>query len=77
MIHVICEACFNLHKHEKLKHKKDVVRNIKPIEAQFETLINENIAVEEKRQILVTIGIEVISLVVKHILPLLDTLVKK
>ena len=77
MIHVICEACFNLRKHEKVKDKKDVVRKIKPIEAQFEKLTNENIAVEEKRQILGTIGIEVISLIVKHILPLLDTYIAK
>ena len=76
MIHVICEACFNLLKHKKVKNKVDVQRRIRPIEAQFKVLSDENISVDVKRQILNDIGIEVISIVVKHLLPLLSTLVQ-
>ena len=77
MIHVICEACFNLLKHEKLKNKKDINRRVKPIEKEFRTLSDENIPVEEKREVLNKIGVEAISLIVKHILPLLTALVEK
>ena len=71
MIHVLCEGCFNLLKHEKVKNKKDVQRKIKPIESQFKKLSDEDISVEIKRQILDEIGVQVISLIAKHLLPLL------
>ena len=77
LINVLCEGCFNLLKHEKLKNKKDIQNKIKPIEVQFKKLTNKNIPVDSKRQILGEIGIEVISLIGKHILPLLTNLVEK
>ena len=77
LINVLCEGCFNLLKHEKLKNKKDVQNKIKPIREQFEKLADSNISIKQKRLILDKIGVEVISLINKHIVPLLDNLVEK
>ena len=77
LINVLCEGCFNLLKHEKLKNKKDIQNKIRPIKEQFKKLADTNISVENKRQILDKIGIEVIALINKYIVPLLDNLVKK
>ena len=77
LINVLCEGCFNLLKHEKLKNKKDVQNKIRPIKEQFEKLADANISIKNKRQILDEIGIEVIALINKYIVPLLDNLVKK
>ena len=77
LINVLCEGCFNLLKHEKLKNKKDVQNKIKPIREQFEKLADANISIKNKRQILDEIGIEVIALINKYLVPLLDNLVKK
>ena len=77
MIHVLCEGCFNLLKHEKLKNKKDIQNKIKPIKGQFEKLIDKKIPIKNKREILDKIGVEVISLIYKHIIPLLNNLVEK
>ena len=77
LIDVICEGCFNLLKHEKLKNKKDIQNKIKPIKAQFEKLTDKKISIKNKREILDKIGVEVISLIYKHIIPLLNNLVEK
>ena len=77
LINVLCEGCFNLLKHEKLKNKKDIQNKIKPIKEQFEKLADANFSIKDKRQILDKIGVEVISLINKHIVPLLDNLVEK
>ena len=77
LINVLCEGCFNLLKHEKLKNKKDVQNKIRPIKEQFEKLADANVSIKNKRKILDKIGVEVISLINKHIVPLLDNLVEK
>ena len=77
LINVLCEGCFNLLKHENLKNKKNVQIKIKPIKEQFGKLADANISIKDKRQILDKIGVEVISLINKHIVPLLDDLVEK
>ena len=77
LIDVICEGCFNLLKHEKLKNKKGIQNKIKPIKQQFEKLIDKKIPIKSKREILNKIGVEVISLIYKHIIPLLNNLVEK
>ena len=72
-----CEGCFNLLKNEKLKNKKAIQNKIKPIKEELEKLADANISLKNKRQILDKIGVEVISLISKHIVPLLDNLVEK
>ena len=77
LINVLCEGCFNLLKHENLKNKKNVQNKIKPIKEQFERLADANVSIKIKRKILDKIGVEVITLINKYIVPLLDKLVEK
>ena len=77
IIHVICEACFNLLKHEKINKKKDVQRRIHSMESHFKKLTVKKHSVKLKRRILEEVGVEVISLIAKYIIPLLTTLIEE
>ena len=77
LIDVICEGCFNLLKHEKLKNKKGIQNKIKPIKQQFEKLTDGKISIKNKREILDKIGVQVISLINKHLIPILNNLIEK
>ena len=76
LIHVICEACFNLCHHEILKDvgfedsQKDALNDYLKI------LKDRKVQVQYKREILQKVGAEVVSLIHSTILPLLKEITK-
>ena len=76
LIHVICEACFNLCHHEILKDvgfedsQKDALNDYLKI------LKDRKVQVQYKREILQKVGAEVVSLIHSNILPLLKEITK-
>ena len=71
MIHVICEACFNLCHHNALKEDENVCREIEPLIAYIKKLKNKKVDVQYKRDILQKIGPVIVSLINSNVLPLL------
>lgn len=78
-VETMCEACFNLLKHNQLKNKNSVLKKIQPIEASVKQLSKKDLNIDKKRALLkdekVVCGI--ISIIGESILPLLNSLVKK
>ena len=76
LIHVICEACFNLCHHEILKDvgfedsQKDALNDYLKI------LKDRKVQVQYRREILQKVGAEVVSLIHSTILPLLKEITK-
>ena len=75
LIHVICEACFNLCHHEILK---DVgfEDSQKALNDYLKILKDRKVQVQYKREILQKVGAEVVSLIHSTILPLLEEVTK-
>ena len=74
LIDVICEACFNLCHHPKLKHREDLCEEMKPIGEHIKRLSKQNVPISYKRNILQKIGLQVVILIEKCILPLLKSI---
>ena len=74
LIHVICEACFNLCNHDELNSDKTLCKKIEPLKISIKKLANEKIHVQHKRDILQKVGAELISLINYSILPLLKNM---
>ena len=78
-IETMCEACFNLLKHEKLKKRKKVIQKIKPIHHTVKKLGDKALNISSKRSLLddskVVCGI--ISAIGENILPMLNSMVRK
>ena len=78
-VETICEACFNLLKHHKLKHKKCVLTKIKPIHGSIKKLGNKSLTIEKKLKLLddskVVCGL--ISAIGESILPLINSIIKE
>ena len=77
-IEAMCEACFNLLKHEKLKNKKKLLSKIKPIQSAIKKLSNKSSSLSKKRLLFddskVVCGVT--SAIGENILPLLNSLVR-
>ena len=77
-IETMCEACFNLLKHEKLKNKKKLLSKIKPIQSAIKKLSNKSSSLSNKRSLFddskVVCGVT--SAIGENILPLLNSLVR-
>ena len=65
LIHVICEACFNLCHHHALKGEDE------PLDVYIKKLANKKVSVQYKREILQKIGSEIVNLIGSSVLPLL------
>ena len=76
LIHVICEACFNLCHHHALKEDERLCREIDPLNIYIKKLINKKVDVQYKRDILQKIGAEIVSLIYSNVLPLLKEYTK-
>ena len=78
-IETMCEACFNLLKHEKLKNRKKVLHKIKPIHQKVKKLSNKALDINSKRSLLDNSEVlcVIISAIGENILPMLNTLVRK
>ena len=74
LIHVICEACYNLCHHPKLKHKEDLCEEMKPFGDYIMKLSKRNVPVSYKRNVLHKIGLHIVLLIEKSILPLLKSI---
>ena len=74
LIDVICEACFNLCHHPKLKHREDLCKEMKPIGDLIKRLAKKNVPKSYKRNILQKIGLQVVILIEKSVLPLLKSI---
>ena len=72
LIHVICEACFNLCHHHALKD--DTERD--PLNVYLKKLANKKVPVEYKRKILQKIGAEIVSIINSSVLLLLKEYTK-
>ena len=70
LIHVICEACFNLCHHHALKEEKE------PLNVYLKKLANKKVSVQYKREILQKIGAEIVYLIGSSVLPLLKDYTK-
>ena len=57
LIHVICEACFNICYHHELKEEKE------PLNVYLKKLANKKVSVQYKREILQKIGAAINNLV--------------
>ena len=77
LIHVICEACFNLCHHHALKEDESLCREMDPLNVYIKKLINKKVDVQYKRDILQKIGAEIVSLIYSNVLPLLNEYTKK
>ena len=76
LIHVICEACFNLCHHEILKDVGFEDSQKDALNAYLKILKDRKVDVQYKREILEKIGGEVVSLIHSTILPLLKEVTK-
>ena len=72
LIHVICEACFNLCHHHALKDDTEK----EPFNVYLKKLANKNVPVEYKREILQKIGAEIVSIINSSVLLLLKEYTK-
>ena len=70
LIHVICEACFNLCHHHALKGEDE------PLDVYIKKLANKKVSVQYKREILQKIGAEIVYLIGSSVLPLLKDYTK-
>ena len=75
LIHVICEACFNLCNHCDLQDE-DICREREPLNVYIKKLANKNVPVEYKREILQKIGAEIVSIINSSVLLLLKEYIK-
>ena len=74
LIDVICEACYNLLYNPKLKHKEDLCEEIKPFGDYLKKLSKQNVPVSYKRNVLQKIGVHIVLLIERSILPLLKSI---
>jgi len=72
LIHVICEACFNLCHHHALKDDTEK----EPLKVYLQKLANEKVPVKYKREILQKIGGEIVSIINSSVLLLLKEYTK-
>ena len=72
LIHVICEACFNLCHHHALKDDTEK----EPLNVYLQKLANEKVPVKYKREILQKIGAEIVSIINSSVLLLLKEYTK-
>ena len=75
LIHVICEACFNLCHHWDLQDE-DICREREPLNVYIKKLANKKVPVEYKREILQKIGAEIVSIINSSVLLLLKENIK-
>ena len=75
LIHVICEACFNLCHHCDLQDE-DICREREPLNVYIKKLANKKVPVEYKREILQKIGAEIVSIINSSVLLLLKEYTK-
>ena len=75
LIHVICEACFNLCHHWDLQDE-DICREREPLNVYIKKLANKKVPVEYKREILQKIGAEIVSIIDSSVLLLLKENIK-
>ena len=52
LIHVLCEACFNLCNHDKLNNDEKLCKKILPLNIYMKKLKDERVDIEYKREIL-------------------------
>ena len=71
LIHVICEACFNLYHHQILKDADFEDKQKDALNDYLKILKDRKVQVQYKREILQKVGAEVVSLIHSTILPLL------
>lgn len=78
-IETMCEACYNLLKHKKLKNAKKVQDKIKPIHSSVKKLSKRATDIKSKRSILndSNIACGLTSAIGQSILPFLNSLLKK
>lgn len=78
-LEALCEACFNLLKHEKLKNKKSVQRKIFPIQESIKKLSKKSLNPRKKRALLndskVICGLT--SAIGENVLPLLISIARQ
>ena len=78
-IETMCEACYNLLKHDKLKNKKSLKKKISPIHKSVKQLGDKKYDIKRKRSLLddsnVVCGVT--SAIGENILPLLNSLLRK
>ena len=72
LIHVICEACFNLCHHHALKDDTEK----EPLKVYLQKLANEKVPVKYKRETLQKIGAEIVSIINSSVLLLLKEYTK-
>ena len=75
LIHVICEACFNLCHHCDLQDE-DICREREPLNVYIKKLANKKVPVDYKREILQKIGAEIVSIIDSSVLLLLKENIK-
>ena len=75
LIHVICEACFNLCHHCDLQDE-DICREREPLNVYIKKLANKKVPVDYKREILQKIGAEIVSIINSSVLLLLKEYTK-
>ena len=76
LIHVICEACFNLCHHQILKDADIEDRQKDALNDYLKILKDSKVQVQYKREILQKVGAEIVSLIHSTILPLLKEVIK-
>ena len=76
LIHVICEACFNLCHHQILKDADFKDGQKDALNDYLKILKDRKVHVQYKREILQKVGAEVVSLIHSTILPLLKEVTK-
>ena len=76
LIHVICEACFNLYHHQILKDADFKDGQKDALNDYLKILKDRKVHVQYKREILQKVGAEVVSLIHSTILPLLKEVTK-
>ena len=76
LIHVICEACFNLCHHQILQDADFEYRQKDALNDYLLILKDRKVQVQYKREILQKVGAEVVSLIHSTILPLLKEVIK-
>ena len=76
LIHVICEACFNLCHHQILKDADFEDEQKDALNDYLKILKDRKVQVQYKREILQKVGAEVVSLIQSTILPLLKEVTK-
>ena len=76
LIHVICEACYNLCHHRALKDEDITCREREPFNVYINKLASKKVPVQFKREILQKIGAEIVYLIDSSVLPLLKEYTK-